>query len=72
MHNLFALQNNYNVLQMHLKILTKGWKMNKDNIKTLLKEFDYDKNDFDTTLEFLAFITNQMIEIKEKEGSKNE
>lgn len=46
--------------------------MNKDNIKTLLKEFDYDKNDFDTTLEFLAFITNQMIEIKEKEEGNNE
>lgn len=46
--------------------------MNKDNIKTLLKEFDYDKNDFDTTLEFLIFITNQMIEIKEKEEGNNE
>ena len=41
--------------------------MTKDNIKTLLKEFNYDKNDFDTTLEFLIFITNQMIQIKEKE-----
>lgn len=46
--------------------------MNKDNIKTLLKEFDYDKNDFDTTLEFLIFITNQMIEIKVKEEGNNE
>ena len=39
--------------------------MNKETIKTLLKEFDYDKNSFEDTLDFLIFITNQMIKIQE-------
>lgn len=38
--------------------------MNPLQIKTLLKEFDYDKNNFDTTLDFLMFITNEMLKIK--------
>lgn len=37
MHNLYALQNNYNVLQMHLKILTKGWKTMNSEILSYTK-----------------------------------
>lgn len=41
--------------------------MNKETIKTLLKEFDYDKNSFEDTLDFLIFITDQMIKIEKAE-----
>lgn len=42
--------------------------MKPETIKTLLKEFDYDKNSFEDTLDFLIFITNSMINIKESEN----
>lgn len=43
--------------------------MSKETIKQLLKEFDYDKNSFEDTLDFLIFIVNSMIRL-EKEQDK--
>lgn len=41
--------------------------MNKDTIKMLLKEFDYDKNSFEDTIDFLIFIVNSMIRLEKEE-----
>ena len=41
--------------------------MKLETIKMLLKEFDYDKNTTEDTLDFLVYITGELIKIVEKD-----
>ena len=43
--------------------------MNKERIYQLLREFYYEKNTLEDTIEFLSFMTCQLIKIQE-EGDK--
>ena len=46
--------------------------MKEEQIRLLLKEFDYDKNTLEDTLNFLVYMTNKLIKIYErKENEKN-
>ncbi len=40
--------------------------MKEEDIRLLLKEFDYDKNDLDTTLEFLIRMCYEIVVIGRK------
>jgi len=42
--------------------------MSKEVIIRLLSEFNYEKNDLEDTIEFLCYMTNELIKIKEKEN----
>lgn len=42
--------------------------MKEETIIMLLKEFDYDKNEIEDTIEFLCYMTNELIKLNERKG----
>ena len=40
--------------------------MKEETIRMLLKEFDYDKNTLEDTIDFLVYVINELIKIKER------
>lgn len=44
--------------------------MKLETIKLLLQEFDYEKNTLEDTIEFLCYMTNELIKINERKGEK--